>query len=157
MRWHMTVAAIAMFLGVGAATAQSKPGLHPRHTLGGTLWVLAEVHGESPENDTPQASIQFDEKTGRISGTGGCNRLIGTFETKEPATAAQALHFKGVGSTMMACGAETMKQEKSLIDALNATGAYRIRGTTLSVLDQPGKGAKILARFEAEEPPAQQQ
>ncbi|WP_164981415.1 META domain-containing protein [Silvibacterium dinghuense] len=154
MGFLVTAVVLAGATLLPGAWAQSKTTSHVGHTLTGTNWVLAEVHGESPENDTPQASIQLDAKTERLSGTGGCNRLLGSYETKLPATEAQPLHFKGVGSTMMACGAEAMQQEKSLLDALNATMAYRIRGTTLTLLgdaskDKTGKGRSVLARFEA--------
>jgi putative lipoprotein len=106
-------------------------------------WTLAEVNGKTPENQTPQAYIKLDQKTQRIEGSGGCNRLMGSYQLE-----GHKLHFKEVGATMMACDGDVMNQERAFLAALSATESYRIHGTTLMLL---GKDGKVLARLEAQE------
>jgi len=111
--------------------------------LAGTQWTLTELNGKGPENDTPQAYIKLDEKTGRIEGSGGCNRLMGGYEVN-----GHTLHFKQVATTMMACPGEVTNQERGLLAALGETESYHIHNSTLTLL---GKDGKVLARLEAQD------
>jgi putative lipoprotein len=55
-----------------------------------------------------------------------------------------AMHFKGIGSTMMAC-AHGMDTEQAFVGALNKVESWKITGKRLELY---GSG-KLLARFEA--------
>jgi putative lipoprotein len=127
---------------VSAQYGQVPSGAAAREPLEGTQWNLTEVNGKVPETGTPQASITLVESTHRIEGTGGCNRLMGSYELE-----GRTLHFKGVATTMMACAGDAMEQERALLEALGATQSYRLRNFTLTLL---GKDGKALARLEAE-------
>jgi putative lipoprotein len=116
---------------------------HGQTALIDRQWTLAEVNGKTPENQTPQAYIKLNQKTQRVEGSGGCNRLMGSFQLE-----GRTLHFKEMGATMMACDGDVMNQERAFLAALNATESYRIHGTTLTLL---GKDGKVLARLEAQE------
>jgi putative lipoprotein len=118
---------------------------HP--PLNGTQWKLTELNGKAPGSDsqgveTPPASITLDESAHRVSGTGGCNRIMGPYEVD-----GRSLHFKSTATTMMACAGEVMEQERGFLEALAATRTYRIHGSTLQLL---GKDGKVLARLEAQ-------
>ncbi len=116
---------------------------HLHRQLTGTQWTLTELNGKGPENDTPQAYIKLDDKTGRIEGSGACNRLMGSYEVN-----GHALHFKQVATTMMACPGDVTNQEHGLLAALGETESYHIHNSTLTLL---GRDAKVLARFEAQD------
>ena len=76
----------------------------------------------------------------RVSGSGGCNRLMGAF-----ALEGSKLHFGPIATTRMACSAG-MEQERRFLLALAKVDSYRIRGDRLSLLGQDGE---TLLRFEA--------
>jgi putative lipoprotein len=116
---------------------------HGQTALTDSQWTLAEVNGKTPENQTPQAYIKLDQKMQRVEGSGGCNRLMGSYQLD-----GSKLHFKEVGTTMMACDGDVMSQERAFLAALSAAESYRIHGTTLTLL---GKDGKVLARLEAQE------
>ncbi|HWL02740.1 MAG TPA: META domain-containing protein [Microbacteriaceae bacterium] len=73
------------------------------------------------------------DASGELSGTDGCNRLIGSWEQKDA-----TIDFGEVGSTMMACdGVDTW---------LSGLSTGRIDGTTLHILDAGGVEIGTLAR-----------
>lgn len=82
----------------------------------------------------------LDLETSHVSGSGGCNRLMGGFEL-----AGESLGFGPVATTMMHCGDEAMARERAFLNVLEATEAYAIEGATLTLLH----GGRVLARLEA--------
>ena len=123
-------------------------GQHPsdaaaptRIALIGTEWTLTELNGKAPESLSRQAYIKLDDKTQRVEGSGGCNRVMGSYEWS-----GRTLRFKQVATTMMACVGEVANQERDFLAALGATESYRIHNATLTLLDKKGKP---LARLEA--------
>lgn len=112
-------------------------------SLGGTRWLLVEVGGElvppSEEGDRA-AHLVLDLDELRVSGSGGCNRLMGSIELDD-----EAFRFGPVATTLMHCGDEAMARERAFLDALGSTTAYTIEGTTLTLLDRE----RVLARLEA--------
>jgi putative lipoprotein len=128
---------------VSAQYGQLPSGQVVRTPLTDTQWNLAEVDGKAPQNDSPHAYIKLVGKTERVEGSGGCNRLMGSYSVE-----GRELHFKEMGSTMMACIGDVATLERAFLAALNTTESYRIRGSTLTLL---GKGAKVLARLEAQD------
>jgi putative lipoprotein len=110
--------------------------------LSGTNWRLVTL-GEVPAAALPeaqQASLLFDGRRKRISGSTGCNRFMGTYAPGE----GSGLKLEPSGMTMMACPEDVTKQEKAFLDALRATTGYRIAGAKLELL----AGDRVLARFE---------
>jgi heat shock protein HslJ len=113
----------------------------PLPSLAGTRWLLVEVGGEQvPPGDGDRAPhLTLDLEDSRVAGSGGCNRLMGSFELD-----GEALRFGPVATTMMHCGDEVMVLERAFLDALEATRAYGVVGSTLELLD----GERVLARLE---------
>ena len=74
----------------------------------------------------------------RVTGSGGCNRISGSYETG-PGT----LRFSPMISTQMAC--PSMDFETAFLGALNATRRYRIEGRILELMDE---NQKPLVRLE---------
>jgi len=134
---------ISLPLEPAASEQIARGGANNRdRALEGTHWSLIKVGRRTPLSEdsrqVPYLQLQADGR--RILGTGGCNRLTGTYELR-----SGSLYFGAVGSTMMACDAEIMKQERQLIDALRLTTAYRISGDRLELV----AGHRVLAEFSA--------
>jgi putative lipoprotein len=123
----------------GAASATTAK---PAATLEDTDWKLASI-GDAPAVALPagkEASFKLHSGEHRMSGSGGCNRLIGSYELS-----AGALKFLPAGRTMMACEEKLMQLENEFLSALNLTTGYRIIGDTLELRN----GERVLARFTA--------
>ncbi len=110
--------------------------------LRGTYWKLVRL-GETPvqaaENQR-EPHLIFASDALRISGSGGCNRVMGNFELD-----GDKLHLGRMASTMMACPSG-MEQEQQFLRSLEKVERYRISGGHLDMLDAAGA---LIARFEA--------
>lgn len=112
--------------------------------LRGTTWKLVHL------DDLPvraaegqrEAHLVLASEALRVSGSGGCNRITGSFELD-----GDRLRFGRMASTRMACP-DGMEQEQRFLASLEKVERYRILGNHLEVLDAAGA---VLARFEAEE------
>jgi copper homeostasis protein (lipoprotein) len=112
--------------------------------LRGTTWNLVQL-GNTPVAALPEgrrAHLVLDANAPQLSGSGGCNRLMGGFETS-----GSALRFTGVGGTRMACPPELMSAENALLQALDKVASWKSSGTRLELSDAQGV---LLARFEAQ-------
>ena len=123
----------------------------PRESCGNTLdeaplrdtcWKLVRLGDEPVAAATKQreAHLVFASDEGLITGSGGCNRVIGSFELD-----GDRLRFGRMASTQMFCP-DGMDQEKRFLEALEHVERYRIRGSHLELLDSTGAES---ARFEA--------
>jgi putative lipoprotein len=102
-------------------------------------WKLIEVGGmPAQKGGGPGANLTLHAGDKRISGSSGCNRLVGSYELS-----GDSLHFKPMAMTRMACQEPLMKQEQALADAFAATSGYKLVGKTLELRD----GERVLARF----------
>src|SRR5262249_8377652 len=82
--------------------------------------------------------IELDTKTKQVTGSGGCNRISGSYEGGNG-----TLRFGHLVSTMMAC--PSMQTEAAFLKALDATRRYRLDGRNLELMDDKGK---VLVRLE---------
>ena len=103
-------------------------------------WVLTELLGEPvalPE-EQPTPSLRFDPSTGRVSGSDGCNRLMGSYRLLE----RDRIEFGQLAGTLMACRDMTLPDR--FREVLGRVGDYAIGDGELSLFK--GRMA-ILARF----------
>jgi putative lipoprotein len=123
------------------------PGAKPAAPLTGTHWTLTQLNGETvkPGSGRSEAWIELAADTQRLAGSGGCNRLMGSYELD-----GSTLRFRQVASTMMACPGDVMPGEQALLKALSATTSFRIRGSTLLLR---GDDNTVLARLTAQTQP----
>jgi heat shock protein HslJ len=131
--------AIAVALACVAACAGIAPADTP---LRGTYWKLVRL-GDQPAEaaEKPrEAHLVFADDSQRVSGSGGCNRVIGQFTLE-----GDKLQIGRMAATLMACPTG-MAQEQALVKALARVERYRIRGSHLELLDAAGE---VLLRFEA--------
>ena len=134
---------LAAFLALApAACAQSGGGDAP---LAGTRWMLVALGGDAERaaDEARAPHLVLAPEGGRVSGSDGCNRLVGTY-----ALEGARLAFAGVAATRMACP-EGMEQAAAFQRALGATAGHRVSGGVLELLDAAGQG---VARLEAARP-----
>lgn len=110
-------------------------------SLENTYWKLISL-GEVPVTAVSQQEPLFvlNSETHRVSGSGGCNRLTGSYELK-----GDHLTFSQMATTMMTC-AEGMDTEKAFLKALTEAKTWKMAGGELELLNDTGN---VTARFEA--------
>lgn len=111
------------------------------HELEGTRWALLRLGDEAvPAGDNRrEAFFVLEPGEHRISGTGGCNRLIGSYELD-----GTRLSFKQLALTRMAC--PDVQYENAFARALENTASWKVSGAHLELSDAAGT---MLARFES--------
>jgi heat shock protein HslJ len=112
--------------------------------LAGSYWKLAELGGTPAVGgaDIERAThIRFHPDSGRVYGSGGCNRIAGPYTV-----AGDSLRFGPIISTKMAClDDQANRQEVAFLSALDNTRRYRISGDTLTLLGADGPLALLVA------------
>ena len=88
----------------------------------------------------PEPHLILNSMTGRATGSGGCNRMTGSYELS-----GDRLSLGQMAGTLMAC-TEGMETERAFLDALGRVKGWRIAGQQLELLDAAGN---MVARFEA--------
>ncbi len=114
----------------------------PDRTLTNTYWKLTELSGAAvkllPKQREPHLILQTEGS--RVAGSGGCNRIIGSYRLDGP-----TLAFGKVASTMMACPAG-MDQERAFFQTLEQVRSWHVRSDSLDLIDGAGR---TVARFAA--------
>ncbi len=102
--------------------------------LVGTAWILDSIaSGDAVSSVSVAADLTFADD-GAVSGSGGCNRFNGSYETD-----GSSLSFSPLATTRMACEDVVMVEELAVLAGLEATASYSIDGSTLSLLDASGQ------------------
>lgn len=89
-------------------------------SLKNTSWQLI-TWGESQPLAEKPITLSFKDNN-QLAGSSGCNRYMGTFEAKNNKFSLKS----PLGSTMMACPEDLMKQEQQFLKALTAAKSYKI-------------------------------
>jgi len=116
----------------GPASAASGAQLAVQQGLLGVRWRVKELLGAplGPAAGGARAPhLELDPTHLRLSGSGGCNRLMGSFTLE-----GQRILFKRVLTTMMSCP-QGMTQERSLIETLGQVQRWHIEDRTLMLLN----------------------
>jgi len=119
-------------------------GVWPGETCGnpgavGTLldmyWKLTRLDGQpvvvSPQQREPHLVLHGQQR--RLAGSGGCNRLMGTFTLQ-----GDTLRFFDLGTTRKTCPTG-MEQEQRFLTALAAVVAWEMEGVHLELRDARGQ------------------
>lgn len=126
--------------------ARAGDGRLPAHAVGSplrnTYWKLTHLGDVSTQTAEQQreAYLIFSAHTMRVSGSGGCNRIMGGFDFD-----GDKLHLSRMVSTRMAC-LGGLEQEQRFLQSLSVVERYRINGDHLELLDASGM---VVARFMA--------
>jgi heat shock protein HslJ len=126
-------------------------GLWPGETCGAqfaterlenTYWRLVRLRGEpvraEPNQREPHIILRTHDR--RVSGSGGCNRLLGGYRID-----GNRIAFEKFAATLMACPAG-MEQERAFLGALGQAVRWRVVGSHLELF---GDAGSPLARLEA--------
>lgn len=109
--------------------------------LRGAPWRLITQDGFPVD---PQRSVRIPQlhflEAGRLAGTGGCNRFIGTYRVD-----GDHLRVSAHAGTKMACG-QGMDAEVGFHALLDQVTHWRIEGATLLLLDDAGRLVLSLER-----------
>ena len=112
--------------------------------LTGVHWTLVELGGQPvtrPEGAKHEPHLMFEPGAGRYHGTGGCNRVSGSYQLE-----GTALTLGPAAATMMMCPPPVMAVEDPMLKMLGTVkGAVR-QDDTLSLTDASGT---VVARFRA--------
>ena len=96
-------------------------------------WRIRTLNGAAlPAEAAAKATLNFDTATNKVSGSAGCNRLMGTY-----ATSGAGITFGPMATTRMACppnspeaGLLAALGSKTLTYQLSAEGLTLLEGTT---------------------------
>jgi len=110
------------------------------------LFLVDQVDGRTPPSGAI-ASLRFDAG-GRISGSAGCNRIMGLVRL-----AGDDLAFADLASTRRACEPEVMAFEERLLASLRMARSYLSAPDGAIMLVTPDGGSVRLSRT----PPDQEQ
>ena len=108
-----------------------------------TYWKLIQL-GEkavSAADQQREPNLIFHTAENRVTGSGGCNRLTGTYMAD-----SHALHFNGVATTQMAC-IQGMATEMAFLGMLDKVRTWKVTNQQLELYDASDK---LLARFTAQ-------
>jgi uncharacterized lipoprotein YbaY/heat shock protein HslJ len=107
-----------------------------------TYWKLTLLRDEAVTAlaNQPEPHLIFRAAEGSVAGSGGCNRISGTYKVE-----GSILEIGRMASTMMAC-LEGMDTESAFLAAIEEVRSWRILGQHLELFDAAGAR---LTRFEA--------
>jgi copper homeostasis protein (lipoprotein) len=96
------------------------------------VWLITHLGNKEVKVLPNMPSLHFDAATKRVTGTDGCNRLMGTY-----VAGRDTLVLSQMASTKMACfnghpASQTFKE------ALPQVANYQVFGKTLKLLDRHG-------------------
>ncbi|MDR2000092.1 MAG: META domain-containing protein [Zoogloeaceae bacterium] len=128
MRGFLIISMMLLSACANTTSGAQHPPLH------GALWLITQAAGEKVQavNDANVPNLVFDEKSQRVSGSTGCNRIAGGY-----ALEGDKLRFQQMVSTRMAC-ISGMEQEDRILKALGTIERYRFAGGQLELLDAAG-------------------
>jgi putative lipoprotein len=131
----------AIIAGVFACVCTSARGGTEAGTSERTDWRLVELNGH-PATGADLARrpwVRLEGDSGRVEGSGGCNRLSGTFTRT-----GSSLKFGPLLTTKMACAdAALNSQEQEFLSALQAADTYETVADTLTLM----RASNRIARF----------
>jgi putative lipoprotein len=134
--------------GMPAASPTVKPSAStsatPAPSLSSGSWSLLTLDGAklSLPAGAKAPSLRFDAAEKRVSGTTGCNVIVGSYDAN-----GESLKFSPLATTRMACAAPLDGIESRFLHALEKTNTYRIGldASEMELLD----GETLLATFKA--------
>ena len=94
-------------------------------------WRLVELAGGAVElrDGEREPHLVLDLEESRVAGSGGVNRILGTFSLAE-----DELRFGTLATTLLTGPVEAMARERALLDALARVTSYELEGRSLALL-----------------------
>ncbi len=119
------------------------PAVAAAHELEGSRWLLEDIRNTGVI-DRAQSTLRFDGD-GRVSGSGGCNRMGGGVTLE-----GNSVQFGPLMSTRMACVEALMDQEQRYLATLADVRSYLLEheGAVLHLLAEDGTKLLRFSRME---------
>jgi len=135
---------ILLILACSVAVTECDSSVEPWQ-LEDTNWQLTELDGESVSSANLETvpNLTFHSAEHRLSGSGGCNILSGSFEVK-----GSRITLGQLAITERACF-EGMEIEQSFFAALENIKTWHVDDDTLELYDSDGK---LVMQFESSQP-----
>lgn len=103
-------------------------------------WRLANMSEDAtPTPMVPSEELTADFSGDRLSGSGGCNRFMGGFQTQ-----GNQLTIEPLASTFKACETPIMEQEARYLAALQGAQRYEVNDQGLQIFYQTAQGSGVL-------------
>ena len=128
-------AALLWMMSPGDVTLAQGSG----NQLAGSEWRPVEIRGEAVDANGI-AFVRFGAE-GKVSGSGGCNRFFGQYETE-----GTKLTLSRLGSTRKACPEPLMTLEHRFLGTLRDTAGFERRRARLALRDDNGRTIMRLAQ-----------
>jgi heat shock protein HslJ len=125
---------------LGATPPPASPG-GPTRALAGETWRIVSIRtGEDPafmadsSEQTPELSFaeelrDVDGSSGRLFGSTGCNRVLGSYQLSD----AGGLRISGIATTRRMCGTARMEFEQLLTLSLGSAIGFEVRDDELQI------------------------
>ena len=142
---HGTTVAIMLRRAASGVSGFPAPSTSPQprssRALEKTYWKAIELDGKGvPAAESTREVYVLLDGSGRVSGSDGCNRIIGSY-----VQIGDAIKFSALAGTQMACP-NTADTERGLRRALSGAARWSIAGDRLEFFDPTGAR---LAQFDA--------
>jgi len=120
---------LLLFSGLSLAADGPQVGLETSD------WRLDRYLDASGQMTTvlPDTTVTASFMGGKLSGSAGCNRYFGNYNTGTENQLGISTH---IGATMMACAPPVSKQERQYLDRLPVVVAFQLEGGSLRLLDK---------------------
>ena len=104
-------------------------------------WRLANMtEPPFPTPMLPSTDITADFSGDRVTGSGGCNRFMGSYKTK----GNNQLSISPLASTRKACEESLMTQESRFVKALQTAQRYEVNDQGLQIFYKTEQGTGVL-------------
>jgi len=103
--------------------------------LEGTRWELVSLLDADGQTGAllPGSEVFAEFKNSRLTGKGGCNNFFGGYTVD-----GNNLTVSPLGSTMMACAEDLMRQEAAFLTALQSAATFAIDGDQMQIMNAAG-------------------
>jgi putative lipoprotein len=125
---------------INVASQTAETNTPPSPPLRNTYWKLTALNGQAVVTAEHQREphIIFSADEARLSGSGGCNGIMGGFTLE-----GDHIKFTQMAGTMMACQ-HGMEQESMFLRSLPTVSSYKIVGDALELFNDDNT---LVARF----------
>ena len=128
MKKLIFITVIAFGLGSIGCKTQKVESDYTR--LSESTWNVIDLEKKVVEKTQNNPFITFDTNEMRVSGSGGCNRISGTFKSQPN---SDQISFSQMITTRMAC--LNMETENTFLNLIGKVSFFKIENDTLTLYD----------------------
>lgn len=124
MKKHVILGVVVLAVMLAACSGSS--------SLTGVTWTVTAMPGVDIDPTVPITAVFGAD--GQVTGSGGCNNYSAAYTTS-----GSNLTVSSPMSSMMSCNEGVDQQESQYFYLLEGSGAYEIKGNTLTLKDSSGQ------------------